>query len=163
MRKYIFYLLSIVATCIITGCTDNLQDEQESPKARTHEVTQSEALQHLNKIIPDLKIPSTRGAAEKSFPQITSSYSIGSHSSTRSDGEVEPYFHIFNFGDNEGFAIMSGDDRVIPLLAITFKGELTPETEIDNPGFKIAYSKMKDYYVEQISTSSFGDNGGGRW
>lgn len=161
MRKHLFYLLLAIATCIITGCSDNYADEPNQPKTMTHEVTQSEALQHLNKILPDLKIPSTRGATERSFPQITSSYSIGSHSSTRSDGEVEPYFHIFNFGDNEGFAIMSGDDRVTPLLALTFKGKLTPDTEIENPGFKIAYAKMEDYYVEQVSTFSFGGGGGG--
>lgn len=161
MRKHLFYLLLAIATCIITGCSDNYADEPNQPKTMTHEVTQNEALQHLNKILPDLKIPSTRGAVERSFPQITSSYSIGSHSSTRSDGEVEPYFHIFNFGDNEGFAIMSGDDRVTPLLALTFKGKLTPDTEIDNPGFKIAYEMMEDYYVEQVSTFSFGGDGGG--
>ena len=161
MRKYLFYLLLAIATCIITGCSDNYAEEPNQPKTMTHEVTQSEALQHLNKILPDLKIPSTRGAAERSLPPITSSYSVGSHSSTRSDGEVEPYFHIFNFGNNEGFAIMSGDDRVAPLLALTFKGELTPDTEIENPGFKIAYAKMEDYYVEQVSTFSFGGGGGG--
>ena len=161
MRKNLFYLLLAIATCIMTGCSDNYAEEPNQPKAMTHEVTQSEALQHLNKILPDLKIPSTRGAAERSLPPITSSYSVGSHSSTRSDGEVEPYFHIFNFGNNEGFAIMSGDDRVAPLLALTFKGELTPDTEIENPGFKIAYAKMEDYYVEQVSTFSFGGGGGG--
>lgn len=160
MRKYLFYLLLAIATCIITGCSDNYAEEPNQPKTMTHEVSQSEALQHLNKILPDLKIPSTRGAAERSLPPITSSYSVGSHSSTRSDGEVEPYFHIFNFGNNEGFAIMSGDDRVTPLLALTFKGELTPDTEIDNPGFKIAYEMMEDYYVEQVSTSSLGGGNG---
>ena len=160
MRKYLFCLLLAIATCIITGCSDNYAEEPNQPKAMTHEVTQSEALQHLNKILPDLKIPSTRGAAERSLPPITSSYSVGSHSSTRSNGEVEPYFHIFNFGNNEGFAIMSGDDRVAPLLALTFKGELTPDTEIDNPGFKIAYEMMEDYYVEQVSTFSLGGGNG---
>ena len=159
MRKYLFHLLLAITACIITGCSSNLTDEPNQPKVMTHEVTQSEALLHLNKILPDLKIPSTRGATERSFPQITSSYSIGSHSSTRSDGEVEPYFHIFNFGNNEGFAIMSGDDRVTPLLALTFKGKLTPDTEIENPGFKIAYAKMEDYYVEQVTTFSLGAGG----
>lgn len=161
MRKYLFCLLSVFAACIITGCSDNSVDEPKQPEVMSHEVTQSEALQYLNKITPDFKIPSTRGTAERSLPPITSAYSIGSHSSTRSDGEVEPYFHIFNFGDNEGFAIMSGDDRVTPLLALTFKGKLTPDTEIENPGFKIAYAKMEDYYVEQVSTFSFGGGGGG--
>ena len=92
MRKYFFHLLLAITACIITGCSSNLTDELKQPKVMTHEVTQSEALLHLNKILPDLKIPSTRGATERSFPQITSSYSVGSHSSTRSDGEVEPYF-----------------------------------------------------------------------
>ncbi|MBR5283333.1 MAG: hypothetical protein IKU22_11225 [Alistipes sp.] len=70
MRKYLFHLLLAITACIITGCSSNLTDEPKQPEVMTHEVTQSEAFHYLNKIIPDLKIPSTRGAVERSLPPI---------------------------------------------------------------------------------------------
>lgn len=150
MKKNMFFWIMALMICAV-GCADNSTYEPEklpTPKKLSHEVTQAEARQSLEKIIADMKIPSTRGGEQKSLPPITSVYTTGKPAvETRVGEDVEPYFHIFNFGDNEGFAIMSGDDRVEPLLALTFSGELTPETEIDNPGFEIAYSRMEDYYV----------------
>lgn len=156
MRKCKFFWMLALMICA-AGCADNLTDEPKLPmqEKASHEVTQAEARQSLEKIVFDLKIPSTRGGEPRRVPPITSVYSTGrAAEATRSGEDVEPYFHIFNFGNDEGFAIMSGDDRVEPLLALTFKGELTPETEIDNPGFEIAYSRMEDYYVQQIATYS---------
>lgn len=165
MKKRINFLFSALMICaaveVFVGCADNsiyepkeqAQKREQFKEKLSHEVTQAEARQNLEKIILDLKIPSTRGGDTNSMPPITSVYTRGKAAvATRAGEEVEPYFHIFNFGDNEGFAIMSGDDRVEPLLALTFKGELTPETEIDNPGFEIAYSRMEDYYVNKVSS-----------
>ncbi len=151
MRKGKFFWMLALMICA-AGCADNLTDEPKLPmqEKASHEVTQAEARQSLEKIVFDLKIPSTRGGEPRRVPPITSVYSTGrAAEATRSGEEIEPYFHIFNFGNDEGFAIMSGDDRVEPLLALTFKGEFTPETEIDNPGFEIAYSRMEDYYIQR--------------
>ena len=165
MKKYLFFWILAVSICFVVGgfvgCADNTIYEPENAQMEkreqlrenlSHEVTQAMARENLEKILPDLKLPSTRGGDSK-LPPITSVYTRGKAAiETRAGEEIEPYFHIFNFGDNEGFAIMSGDDRVEPLLALTFEGELTPETEIDNPGFEIAYSRMEDYYVQQVSS-----------
>lgn len=156
-----FWLLALVI-CSVISCAEKEQFEQELQTQKreqykeklSHEVTQTEALENLEKLLTKLNIPSTRGGDRK-LPPITSVYTTGKAAEmTRAGEAVEPYFHIFNFGDEEGFAIMSGDDRVEPLLALTFKGELTPETEIDNPGFEIAYEKMEEYYVEKILNQS---------
>ena len=149
MKKNLFFWIMALMICAAVGCADNTIYEPEKPmlKKMSHEVTQAEARKNLEKFIANIKTPATRGGEQRSLPPITSVYTTGKPAEATRSGEAEPYFHIFNFGDNEGFAIMSGDDRVEPLLALTFKGELTPETEIDNPGFKIAYSKMEDYYA----------------
>ena len=151
MKKNMFFWIMALMICAAVGCTDNSTYEPEklpAPKKLSHEVTQAEARQSLEKIIANMTTSATRSGEQKSLPPITSVYTTGKPAvETRVGEDVEPYFHIFNFGDNEGFAIMSGDDRVEPLLALTFSGELTPETDIDNPGFEIAYSKMEDYYV----------------
>ena len=155
MKKNYFYGLLVLAIFAVIGCSDSFIQEPTPPlpeqqKEMTHEVTQAEARQQLEEILLDMKIPSTRGTMS-SVPNITSAHTTGKYTRvTRSTETVEPYFHIFNFGDNEGFAIMSGDDRVEPLLALTYKGELTPDTEIESPAFKIAYAKMEEYYAEQV-------------
>lgn len=160
MKKMSFFWILALVICSVISCAEREQFEQELQTQKreqfkeklSHEVTQVEARENLEKFLTKLNIPSTRGGDGK-LPLITSVYTRGKAAmATRAGEEVEPYFHIFNFGDNEGFAIMSGDDRVEPLLALTFKGELTPETEIDNPGFEIAYSRMEDYYVQQVSS-----------
>ena len=155
MKKRMFFWMLALMICA-AGCADSFTEEPQLPtQEASHEVTQAEARQSLEKIVFDLKIPSTRGGEPRCVPPITSVYSTGrAAEATRSGEEIEPYFHIFNFGRDEGFAIMSGDDRVEPLLALTFKGEFTPETEIDNPGFEIAYSRMEDYYVQRVATYS---------
>ena len=162
MKKRMNFWFSALMFCaavgVLWGCADKsvYEPEEQAQKREqfkeklSHEVTQTEARENLEKLLTKLNIPSTRGGDAK-LPPITSVYTTGKAAEmTRAGEEVEPYFHIFNFGDNEGFAIMSGDDRVEPLLALTFKGELTPETEIDNPGFEIAYEKMEDYYIARI-------------
>lgn len=160
MKKLSFFWISALVICSVISCAEKEQFEQELQTQKreqfkeklSHEVTQTEARESLEKLLTKLNIPSTRGGDAK-LPPITSVYTTGKAAEmTRAGEEVEPYFHIFNFGDNEGFAIMSGDDRVEPLLALTFDGELTPETGIDNPGFEIAYSRMEDYYVQQVSS-----------
>ena len=165
MKKGFIFLFSALMICaavgVFVGCADSssyepdgqTQKREQFKEKLSHEVTQAEARVKLEKMLSNLKLPSTRGGDTNSLPPITSVYTTGKAAvATRAGEEVEPYFHIFNFGENEGFAIMSGDDRVEPLLALTFKGELTPETEIDNPGFEIAYEKMEDYYVQQVSS-----------
>ena len=161
-----FWLLALMI-CTFVSCADNVNFEPEEQAQKreqlreklSHEVTQAEARVKLEKMLPNLKLPSTRGGDTNSLPPITSVYTTSKAAVvTRAGEEVEPYFHIFNFGDNEGFAIMSGDDRVEPLLALTFKGELTSETEIDNPGFEIAYSRMEEYYVQKVSEESLDES-----
>ena len=163
MKKLSFFCILALVICSVISCAEKDQFEQELQTQKreqfkeklSHEVTQAEARENLEKFLLGKKLPSTRGGDTNQLPPITSVYTRGKAAlATRAGEEVEPYFHIFNFGDNEGFAIMSGDDRVEPLLALTFKGELTPETEIDNLGFEIAYEKMEEYYVEKVSSQS---------
>lgn len=168
MKKGIIFLFSALMICaavgVFVGCADSssyepdgqTQKREQYKEKLSHEVTQTEARESLEKILTKLNIPSTRGGDAK-LPPITSVYTTGKAAEMTRAGEVvEPYFHIFNFGDEEGFAIMSGDDRVEPLLALTTQGEFSPDEEIDNPGFEIAYEKMEDYYVQQVSSRGWG-------
>ena len=68
-----------------------------------------------------------------------------SFSDATKSGDEAPVVHVFNFEGESGFAIMSGDKRITPLLAYTFKGSLEAGDSIDNPGLAIYMSKLNNY------------------
>ena len=75
---------------------------------------------------------------------ISGRYSMSFSDATKS-GDEAPVVHVFNFEGESGFAIMSGDKRITPLLAYTFKGSLEAGDSIDNPGLAIYMSKLNNY------------------
>lgn len=86
---------------------------------------------------------------------ISESYSVYRHSSGETkSGDEEPYIHIFNFDDESGFAIMSADRRVTPLLAYALSGNLEEGVEADNPGLNIYISMLEDYFDTAIKQRS---------
>ncbi len=85
--------------------------------------------------------------------RIAERYSLGTPAGPRSEAgdSPEPYLHIFNFENEEGFAILSGDERVPSLLTLTCGGSLRPDREIDNPGLAIFLERLPAYYEQQIA------------
>lgn len=47
-------------------------------------------------------------------------------------GGVEAYYYVFNNGSNDGYIIVSGDDRVYPILGYSASGNFSYETIPDN-------------------------------
>lgn len=88
--------------------------------------------------------PMTRSGKTRA---IASKFSLGGVV-TRADGETEeePFVHVFNFDDNEGFAILSGDRRTSPILCVIDKGTLNEDTVVDDPGFAMMLSELDTYY-----------------
>ena len=88
--------------------------------------------------------PMTRSGKTRA---IASKFSLGGIV-TRADGETEeePFVHVFNFDDNEGFAILSGDRRTSPILCVIDKGTLNEDTVVDDPGFAMMLSELDTYY-----------------
>lgn len=74
---------------------------------------------------------------------ISGRYSKSFSDATKSGDEV-PVVHVFNFEDESGFAIMSGDKRINPLLAYTFKGSLEEGKPIENPGLALYMAGLEN-------------------
>ena len=88
-------------------------------------ISREEALQKAQQFMPDKMFRETRGFAR----------SAGS-----SEGEA---FYIFNAKDNQGFVIVSGDDRTQPILGYSDEGQLSVEDMPDNLKFWLEeYSKQ---------------------
>lgn len=138
-RFFSFCLLSVLVACV------RFVDIDDNSSSAIHysgtQVSIDEAEQVLLASL-DVLFPSSRSGVQRT---IESRYSSGGFA-TRSGGTDSPLVHIFNFNDNLGFAIMSGDRRVEPIICITEKGHLEPDTVIDNPGMAMYLSNMDTYY-----------------
>ena len=88
--------------------------------------------------------------------RIVSRYASGGEGVVKANGEIEttPLVYVFNFEDNRGYAIAAGDSRVSPVLCLTDKGNLNPDTVIDNPGLILLLSDLEAYYRSAARSSS---------
>ena len=68
---------------------------------------------------------------------------------TRSDVDNSTNIHIFNF-QGGGYAIMSGDTRVTPMLVLTDKGEIPQDGVIDNPNLVPFLANMEVQIIKEI-------------
>lgn len=129
MKKNLLFLL-IFTLCACTQnediITDNVSnnipiEESNNP----YYVTIDEAQDKLEDILANLNNnPSTRSISH-TISSITNRFTTGNKSRVNENGD-DVSVHVFNFGDNDGFAIMSADNRTTPLLALTTKGKLEP-------------------------------------
>ena len=49
-------------------------------------------------------------------------------------GDTIPPYYVFNFNDNQGYALASADTRMAPLLCLVEKGHFSPDSVLRNPG-----------------------------
>lgn len=62
---------------------------------------------------------------------------------------LEPYY-VFNVGDDDGFVLVSGDDRTLPVLGYADRGQFTVEDMPDNlRGWLEGYEKQLAYLQEK--------------
>lgn len=73
---------------------------------------------------------------------------IGRQSATRStvfSTLPDTLLYIVNFEDSCGYALVSANQLIPGVVAYIEEGTLTPNTEIDNPGFQLFLDGYKDY------------------
>ena len=151
--------VAIIASGLFTSCSsddeipfvnqesDVLKPVDDNPYAVTIEEAQKQLEEILAKV--DGQSSTRSGATRKIKNKFTTG---GSNGATRSEnGEEHPVVHIFNFEDNGGFAIMAGDKRATPLLALTEGGELQQNMTTDNLGLIIMLDQVEAAYKEQLA------------
>lgn len=142
MSKFLksFHTLAIVL--LIASCSS----EEELPQppvvsSDNNVITIDEAKQDLLSLLADIETADAESRTS-SHRTIESSFTTKlGDASSRSDEEALP-IHVFNFADDNGFAIMSGDKRVPSLIALAEKGSFPQDTIIDNPGLAIFLERM---------------------
>ena len=78
---------------------------------------------------------------------------------SRADGTVsdnDTLLYIFNFDDNQGFAVVSASRQTDGLIAVTEAGNYDPAVPTGNPGFDM-YMKMAVFTMHGANFSSIRD------
>ncbi|QUI94736.1 thiol protease/hemagglutinin PrtT [Prevotella denticola] len=78
--------------------------------------------------------------------QLKMEYKASYKAATRAGKAEENLFYIINRGDNQGYVVIAADDRVMPVIAYSDKGNLTEEDIRKHPSVKWLY----DEYCNQI-------------
>lgn len=63
------------------------------------------------------------------------------------------YYYVFNQGENDGYVIVAGDDRVKPIFGFTDEGHLSAESIQNNPSIRALfeeYERQVDYAVKTL-------------
>lgn len=150
MKRLIYLPLAMLLTLLASSCESYIerQDEMTTGKPdNSYYISIDEAEATLNNMLRD-----AGGAITKSAYSISSRYAMPIAAQTKS-GQEPSNIYVFNFGDNEGFAIMSGDKRVEPLLALAEAGSLAPGEPVKNNGMQIYLACLERYYRSKTAAN----------
>lgn len=114
----------IILSCRKEGAKQELI-EIDQPTFVSMDQAESEVLKLVSIVDGETKTGQSRRIVEK--------YSVGGpNAATTKSGEGEnPLVYVFNFNDEKGFALASGDNRMPPVLCLTDEGNLTDTTSIN--------------------------------
>lgn len=109
--------------------------------------TLKEAVEELDAVLETIDAPTRAGSKRK----IAEWHVLGG-TGTKSDGTAaeEPRVYLFNFENDEGFALVAADRRVTPVLTVTDRGNLDPGKEVQNPGLAI-FPENADTYCRAVT------------
>lgn len=156
MKKFIICFFSALA---IFACTNEefprleTQTEKNKVVVDSFYVPYETALQHALKML-DYSETTRTSAIER---KVANHYEYVANKMTRTaNNDIDVRFHVINFEDNQGFALVSADSRTTPVYAYSESGNLDIEGAIANCGFGDFMEAAEEYYIAE--TSSEGNN-----
>lgn len=151
MKKILFMLAALL---LMSACS---QEEPLTVRDGIPEkegvITRQQALETLQRVRGEF-FPQTRG---KSFG-IASCEAYGSSLQPSTRSNEDPVFYVFNYEDNQGFAIMAATPKLPQVLAISDKGNLDMSNLPDN-GVRLFANGLPDYsdWIEERDTGAVPD------
>lgn len=154
MKKILLLFVSFVAFC---SC-DNEELDFTVPAEVQNEATIDsfyvsfeEALTHAEKVLGGET--ATRASVAKR--KVANHHVYVANKSTRAVGDdVDVRFHVINFENNQGFALISADSRTTPVYAYSETGNLDIEDATENTGFGDFMDAATEYYIAEIGLGS---------
>ena len=140
MKKLLIY--GVILSAFLSCNTDTLElfesniTKQNENQYATHKITEQDALD-----IADKLFEKTRSANDYTIEYILDD----DYKKTRSANAPDTLAYIFNFDNNNGFAVIASDNRVFPLLAYSNNGQFKYEKSYDDPVYANFISLLDDY------------------
>lgn len=139
MKRH-FQIMTLALVAILTACTSQ---EPAAPAVAADE-TQSDAPTHSSIRTVDeaaavarhslsmLPQSDSRSGITRSFDK--NAVKVATRQSQSRSGETDTLMYVFNFDDNQGFAVVAADKSINGLIAITEDGYYNPSETPENPG-----------------------------
>lgn len=149
------FALAVLPVFFAGACAGNNDDipadlrNDNNPDADVHYVSRDLALAKVRKRFANSRAQSLNLDVEN--------YELyEAAADTRSDvaSDVSARFHIFNFADNGGFAIVSADDRTTDIYAYATDGSLNMRDAMANTGFGLFMEGAVDYFDSEIASAA---------
>ena len=156
MKHLIKLFYSLLLGIIVCSCSQHelMQEKEEVIRPNETKISIDEARTNLLKLLAELEPQRTKANAD--VRGIESGFSLPVGNSSTRCGESESEVYVFNFTDNQGYAIMSDDVRLPELIALADSGCISEDVPIENPGVADFLNGMDNVYTG-ISGDNFGD------
>ena len=147
-------LLSIFALAIMMASCSNeeLIDsdfQQPAPKQTSSIRSYEEALQIAQASIQMVDGQAQTRAASSRIISLNDSKVCLTGSKTRSENGNDTLMYVFNFEDNQGFAVVSANKATEGLIAITGSGNYNPDEPSEIDGFNLYMDLVKKYIASR--------------
>lgn len=148
------HFIMLAAIAMMTACTTNedefnLTPEQPAKQPLSEMRSFEEALQIAQNSISLLNNGEATRASSIRKINLADCKAVMRDASTRSsEGSNDTLMYVFNFEDNQGFAIVSASKSTEGLLAVTEKGYYDPEEGSNVESFNFFMEKARDYVAK---------------
>ena len=137
LSKFIYGIASLLLLVSCDNACEVAQPESGTDQnlVISYKISEDDARKELLSLMSDLEKGGSRGFSNSR--NISNSFTIHvANSKTRGESEEGDSLsiYVFNFDNDEGFAIMSGDNRLPSLIALAENGNITEEEEIEDEG-----------------------------
>ena len=159
-NSYAMKRLFFISMLFLLGVACNKNEEIVTPKDSANEekvekidefqtpgdkvVTATEALTRAEEILSRFQTRST--------PRVVKSceYFVAKPATRSLADTIEVAFHLINYEDNAGFAMVAADERATDIYAYSDEGELTAADFEENPGLKIYKEIASEAYQAEV-------------
>lgn len=159
--KYILYGISclFISFVLIVSCNDEdvLSVSTDVQLPSSHYVTYEEALNTaISFLSEDQSITRSERFKVKNHHEFSAnkSYSSLTRSNDGLSDSIDVRFHVINFEDNAGFALVSADDRTTPIYAYSTEGNMNLEEGLENTGLQAFMVGAIEHYKNEVETFS---------
>lgn len=148
-----FKLLTLISVALLMACTSN-DDEmssvnQESNSSTFPKRSYNDAIAAANEAISILDEDnySSRGIHTSKRAIDLDNIKFITNKKTRSVGTTDTLMYVFNYENNQGYALVSANELTEAIIAVTETGYYDPEKGTNNPGLS-QFIQMAESYIQ---------------